>query len=164
MTTPYVYLAGPMTGWPLWNFPAFAAARKALRARGLAVYCPAEADLDAGFDPATGAGLLTCSQYMARDLPKVRGAAAVVVLPGWQYSTGARREVAEAERAGVPVLALQSMHAANDRHASRGGFSAVSHAGKANSEAAGAPAVGVLADTSHDGLWRRAVWPGEVIL
>ena len=37
-----IYLSGAMTGYPDLNFPAFHAAAKALRERGLVVVNPAE--------------------------------------------------------------------------------------------------------------------------
>ncbi len=39
-----VYLAGPMRGLPLFNFPAFADAAAKLRAQGYDVFSPAERD------------------------------------------------------------------------------------------------------------------------
>jgi hypothetical protein len=46
-----VYLAGPMTGYPRWNFDAFDEAARQLRSDGHDVVSPHELDLERGFDP-----------------------------------------------------------------------------------------------------------------
>ena len=46
-STHTLYLAGPMRGYPRFNFDAFDKARHALRLRGYAVLCPAELDVEA---------------------------------------------------------------------------------------------------------------------
>lgn len=81
--TPTVYIAGPMTGMPEFNFPAFDAAAAEWRKAGWNVVNPAELDRD-----------LDCSdwtheEFMARDIPYVILAHAVALLPGWQDSKGA---------------------------------------------------------------------------
>lgn len=101
--TDYHYLAGPMSGLPLFNFPAFRAAREDLRARGIAVYCPAEADELAGFDP-TSDPADDLAVYMRRDLAAVAQSAGVIVLPGWRASAGVQREVTVAGWCGLPIL------------------------------------------------------------
>lgn len=45
-----IYIAGPMTGIPQHNFPAFDAATKRFRERGFGVVNPAEMDRDKGID------------------------------------------------------------------------------------------------------------------
>lgn len=103
-----LYLAGPMSGLPLFNFPAFAAARTDLRARGFDVWCPAEHDELAGFDPLFSAAD-TFANYMARDLQEVCRSAGVIVLPGWESSRGANLEVVVARALGLPVHAYPSL-------------------------------------------------------
>ena len=41
----HIYIAGPMRGYPEFNFPAFYAAEERLRARGHAVFNPARRDV-----------------------------------------------------------------------------------------------------------------------
>ena len=99
-----IYLAGPMRGIENFNFPAFEAATKDLRDRGHEVFSPAERDIEVdGFDPETDTPK-TMAHYMVYDLPAVCKSDAVVVLPGWEDSQGARLEVHVAREIGVKVL------------------------------------------------------------
>lgn len=85
-----VYIAGPMTGLPEHNFPAFNAAAKVWRADGWEVINPAEMD-----DPSkTHAELAAVPPqwYYRRDLTELLKADAIALLPDWQSSTGARGE------------------------------------------------------------------------
>ncbi|HEY6019771.1 MAG TPA: DUF4406 domain-containing protein, partial [Candidatus Paceibacterota bacterium] len=47
------YIAGPMRGLPLFNFPCFHHAADTLRILGFEVWSPAEKDEQSGFNPAT---------------------------------------------------------------------------------------------------------------
>jgi nucleoside 2-deoxyribosyltransferase len=97
-----VYLAGPMRGYPEYNFPAFKDEAKRLRAEGYTVWSPAERDLLEGFDPQRDTPK-PLSYYLAHDLPQVCQADAVVVLDGWEKSEGAMIEVSLAVSLGKPV-------------------------------------------------------------
>lgn len=98
------YLAGPMRGYPEFNFPAFFAAAKNLREAGYKVWNPAENDVHQdGFDPAKDAAQ-PMRHYMKRDLPAVLDADFVAVLHGWEKSQGAMCEVTVARACGIPVL------------------------------------------------------------
>ncbi len=93
-----VYLAGPMTGIPEFNFPAFIEAAKQLRDMGLDVISPAEMDLDAGFKPSATGDDQDPQEYaafLARDIQRIadENIDGIVVLPGWERSGGARTEV-----------------------------------------------------------------------
>jgi len=103
-----VYLAGPMRGYPAYNFPAFHAAAKELRALGHEVWSPAERDEQEGFNPTTDVAQ-PLKYYMLFDLPAVLNADAVVVLPGWEKSVGANLEVHVARTCGMPVYDLASV-------------------------------------------------------
>lgn len=96
-----VYLAGPMTGLPQFNFPAFDAASENLRARGFEVVSPAELDdpEDRVLALASSDGRLkdvtkSWGQFLGRDIIIIMdgGIEAIFVLPGWQRSSGARLE------------------------------------------------------------------------
>lgn len=112
------YLAGPMRGLPEFNFPAFVNGAARLRGLGFEVFSPAERDLDHGFDPS---GLLGSDEELAEydfDLRSALGddtaficaeATAVVLLPGWQKSSGALAERALAIALGLDVLLYEDV-------------------------------------------------------
>lgn len=114
------YLAGPMRGYPEFNFPAFARAAYRLRRLGLIVWSPAEnsreeefARISKGYDPSTGSpgdggGRDALSFFMEVDLAQVARADGVIVLPGWQESEGAVLEVLVALYLGKPVIRYDS--------------------------------------------------------
>lgn len=110
-----VYLSGPMTGYPQDNFPAFEAAAAALRQRGYDVVSPAEMD-----SPDELAVLHDQENYgpqyqefLDRDLALIRdpavGIEALVLLPGFADSNGARREMAAAMARGLGLLLLEDV-------------------------------------------------------
>jgi hypothetical protein len=98
-----VYIAGPMTGIPQFNFPAFDACAAWLRGDGYDVVSPAELD-DAETRAAAMAskhgfiedmrGHGTWGDFLARDVKMMAddGIEGIVVLPGWDKSKGARVE------------------------------------------------------------------------
>lgn len=111
-----VYLAGPMTGVPHFNYPAFNEAAAQLRADGHEVFNPAEHDITTfGKDISNPAG--SAEQAAAEhgfdrraalkaDLTWIcEKADAIALLPGWERSSGARAECALAS-----ALGLQTMH------------------------------------------------------
>ena len=117
-----IYLAGPMTGIPSFNFPAFMAAAEVLRGLGYDVVSPAEMDDEetaaaamASPDGAVGSGSVdgeTWGDFLARDIKLIADGAerqwidsadeafsksrlpidGLVMLPGWENSRGARLE------------------------------------------------------------------------
>ncbi len=94
-------LAGPMTGLPEYNFPAFAAAAAQLRSRGHDVWSPAEGSDTNGEH----------AYYMRRSLTALMDADALVLLPGWQQSPGSRTEVAVALAFNIPIVPLEVANA-----------------------------------------------------
>lgn len=93
-----VYIAGPMTGRPEFNYPAFARAEKLLR--------------DCGHDPINP----TCGEsaptdqtakpwewYMRRSLQQVLDAEGIALLPAWEASRGAILERNVGLSLGLPV-------------------------------------------------------------
>lgn len=90
-----IYLSGPMTGIPEFNYPAFNAAADVLRAEGLEVVNPAEAPKQDSW-----------AAYMRHDKELLKNCTEVVLLPGWEKSRGARIEVKWAKAWGLPVREL----------------------------------------------------------
>jgi hypothetical protein len=110
------YLAGPMRGIPEFNFPAFLKAAEDLKAEGIEVFNPAQHDINNGFDYKGLTGNEDLSE-LGFDLRKALGAdvdfiahesAGVIVLPGWENSSGARAEVALAKALSLPVVTLEA--------------------------------------------------------
>jgi Domain of unknown function (DUF4406) len=113
-----VYLAGPMRGYPDFNFPAFHAATKLLRELGYEVHSPAEVDVNNGFDPTGMAGDVAelgpagfdLNEALLGDLTYIlREADAVVVLPNWDLSEGAQAEAHAARAVGKLVIELDEV-------------------------------------------------------
>ena len=112
-----LYVAGPMTGIPQYNFPAFDIMATVLRDQGYDVVSPAELD-----DPADRATALqspdgapqtahqfgkTWGDFLARDVKLLAdgGIEGVVVIDGWHKSRGARLETFVANAmCGLPVF------------------------------------------------------------
>ena len=102
---PRIYIAGPMQGKPLYNFPLFDAAAKQFADFGYDVVSPAELDRRAGFDPAKGDVVTPefLEQARKRDLEALLTCDGIAMLPGWEESKGARAEHAVALWAGLSV-------------------------------------------------------------
>lgn len=101
-----IYLAGPMTGLPRFNFDAFDHAAAVLRRLGHEVISPADMDREAGVNPdkpETGAAL-DFAEVMRKDLHCILDCDAVVMLPNWEQSNGARLERTVAESTGKAVF------------------------------------------------------------
>ena len=91
---PRVYISGPMTGLPEYNFPAFFAMARKLKERGFSV-----------LNPAAWPARATYEEYLQHDIKMlIRYADAVVFLDGWEKSNGARVEMAVARALKLPVL------------------------------------------------------------
>lgn len=104
-----VYIAGPMRGYPRFNFDAFADAAAKLRALGHEVLSPAENDLAMGFDPDGPLEALDLDAAFRWDVEAVLAADALVVLPYWHLSEGANLEVSIARKIGTMVFSLDYM-------------------------------------------------------
>lgn len=108
------YLAGPMTGIPQFNFPLFDAVAHDLRVAGWDIVSPAELDDPetreaalASPDGAPGGSAIngeTWADFLARDVKLIADEVdAVILLPGWEGSKGARLEAFIASLSGHKV-------------------------------------------------------------
>ena len=96
-----LYICGPITGLPGYNYPAFNSAAAELRALGWSVVNPAENEPPCP-DP-------TWDDWMHISLQQVRAASLLALLPGWERSKGARLEVKTAQQLGIPVFSLKDV-------------------------------------------------------
>lgn len=94
------YVAGPMSGLPLSNYPAFHEAARRLRALGYHVENPAE-------NRAPPSGLW--QDYMRLALAQLVRCDGVAVLPGWEDSRGASLEVHITKALHMPVIAAAEL-------------------------------------------------------
>jgi nucleoside 2-deoxyribosyltransferase len=89
-----LYIAGPMTGHPDLNFPAFFEAEARLFAAGFTVLNPALNQVE---------GTQSWLAYMRLSLHQIADCDGIATLPGWQNSKGASIEVGLALSLGLPV-------------------------------------------------------------
>lgn len=94
-----IYLSGPMTGYPGLNYPLFMAVSAQLRAAGYTVYNPAEFNHDG---PAETFPIRRAFSEYSRFI--CEEADAIVLLPGWETSKGAKAELALAENCKLRVV------------------------------------------------------------
>lgn len=101
-----IYLAGPMQGYPEFNFPRFNAVAKALRGNGHEVFNPAEKDIERHAGVNISAGNMSGSiqeakekhgfslrEALAQDMEYIcKCADTIALLPGWEKSNGAQAE------------------------------------------------------------------------
>lgn len=90
-----VYLSGPMTGLPEYNYPLFNRVAKELRNTGVTVCNPAEFF--------GGKGDRTREEYMRESVRRLIACDRVLTLPDWNKSAGAVLEIEIAKQIGMPV-------------------------------------------------------------
>lgn len=105
-----IYLAGPMTGIELFNYPQFHRVATALREDGNEVVSPAETVLPNGticqLDPPTADDARPHTDYLREGLAKLLECDAIALLPGYADSRGAMLELRVAEELGMTVIVL----------------------------------------------------------
>lgn len=89
------YIAGPMTGISLFNYPAFHAKAAELRALGWHVVNPVENGLPAD---------ARWEDHMREDIRSMMSCDTIYLLPGWKKSRGATLELHIAEKLGFAVV------------------------------------------------------------
>lgn len=111
--TPTFYIAGPMRGYPRFNFPAFDEARDlGIRLR-YNMISPADMDRNSGFHetnpPSAAEGAAMTRTFVERDTKALLSLRAengdgIALLPGWEKSTGALAEFFIARWLGLKVV------------------------------------------------------------
>lgn len=99
-----IYVAGPMTGLPHYNYPAFAQVTEQLRASipdGSTVVSPHELHLDANGAPDF---TKSAAEYLRAGLEALLTCDTVVFLPDWKNSRGARLEWQVADALDMTIL------------------------------------------------------------
>jgi hypothetical protein len=90
-----LYIAGPMSGYPGYNYPAFDKAERQLSTCGYDT-----------LNPASNPACDSWDGYMRAAIAQVIQADGIAVLPDWQMSAGAALEVHIAHTLRVPVLSV----------------------------------------------------------
>lgn len=99
MNLPKLYVAGPMTGLPELNFPAFHAASEALEKLGFPVINPALNEKPE--DP-------SWANWMRLSIKQVADADGLALLPDWSNSPGARLEHHIAKQLSLTVMSVEA--------------------------------------------------------
>lgn len=95
-----IYVAGPMSGLPRYNLPAFQDATRTLSERGFSVLSPVVVVGEWGLEQ-------TWRWYRREAIHQLATADCVALLPGWQWSRGACLERETAIGLALPALDLQ---------------------------------------------------------
>ena len=110
-----VYIAGPMRGYPKFNFPAFYQAEEDLLAAEdiivTKVFNPAKHDVSIfpdiflweGFEDLSRCPKFVLKDALKWDLARVMESDFILMLPEWEHSTGATLEYNVAVNCGVEV-------------------------------------------------------------
>lgn len=100
-----IYIAGPMTGLPGFNYAAFDKAAAKLRAEGIwEVVSPAEIGNRYGDPEAINADPKLLAAVVAAETHALAECEAIYLLPCWNKSAGARRELAQAIENGADIF------------------------------------------------------------
>lgn len=95
----HIYLAGPMTGYPEFNYPLFRKVTAELRGRGHVVYDPSEFPHNSSAGPFPfRKAFVSYSTFICLT------ADTIVLLPGHEYSIGATAERALARVCGIDAF------------------------------------------------------------
>lgn len=124
-----IYIAGPMTGRPRFNFPAFDYATCLWRDAGWKVVSPADLTREiwrerfgTEFDPGNAEHVATTTpmyrEFMAVDFAQLCGCDAIAMLPGSDRSRGATLELSVARALGLEVYDAETFQHLEPRHES----------------------------------------------
>ncbi len=96
-----VYVSGPMSGYPGFNFANFNDAARQLRAMGYGVVNPVDINTDT---------TTPWAECLRADLRALLDCTDVACLPGWELSRGAMLEVHVAMALGIPCRPINTFH------------------------------------------------------
>lgn len=122
-----IYVAGPMSGHPQFNVPAFLYAQEDLIAKDFDAILPVDLDIPSerrqllaspdGLDAAPR----SWAELLAEDLKLIgdTGVEGIVVLSGWQYSKGAKLETYFGRLLGLEIVHYPSLKKVSHRDLQR---------------------------------------------
>lgn len=93
-----IYISGPMRGIPELNHPLFREVKERFCGFGWMVKSP----VDIGRDAFDKNEIVSSGEYVRVDVRALTYCTAITMLPGWQYSVGARCEMVVARTIGLP--------------------------------------------------------------
>ena len=96
-----VYISGPMSGYPGWNFATFNDAALQLRAMGYEVCNPVDINTDV---------TTPWAECLKADLAALLECTDVACLSGWELSRGAQLEVHVAMALNIPCRPIGTFH------------------------------------------------------
>lgn len=99
-----VYIAGPMRGYPDYNYPAFYRAEAGLLADGCEVVNPAKVGNAYGTPDQLVADKGLLDRLMNDELRMIATCDTIYLLKGWEASEGARNELAVALMLGLVIM------------------------------------------------------------
>ena len=99
----HIYIAGPMRGRPAFNYPAFNEAEKYLTDAGWLVENPAKIGKMFGTPEQIYSDPNLLARVIKFELEVVSSCDAIYLLPGWEKSEGARKELVHAITTGQDV-------------------------------------------------------------
>ena len=99
-----IYIAGPMTGLPEYNYPAFRSAAVLLRGEGHEVVNPVELGEKYGTADEINTDPVKFADLILEELDALKECDVIYLLHGWQTSKGTRKELKLALENGLDVL------------------------------------------------------------
>lgn len=100
---PRIYVAGPMRGYPKFNYPKFNDYTESLRSVGWDVVNPVEISAGYGTPEQINADPALLAAVTEVELDTIKTCDAIYLLDGWQNSEGARMELATAIAYGLKI-------------------------------------------------------------
>lgn len=99
-----VYIAGPMTGVPEFNYPAFKRVAKFLREEGWEVVSPVEIGEPYGSPAELANDEALLNRVMVKEQVELMHCDTIYLLPGWEKSEGSKAELGIALERGLEVI------------------------------------------------------------